>query len=148
MMRITSSAFKDGGEIPNKYTCDGEGLVPPLAFEGVPQAAKGLALIVDDPDAPMGTWDHWLLFNIPPDAGGIAEGKEPAWPHGKNSFKRTAWGGPCPPDREHRYFFRLFALDLALGLKEGATKADLLKAMEGHVVAKAELVGRYKRPWM
>lgn len=148
-MKITSAAFQDSGEIPRKYTCDGEGLMPPLAFEDVPKGAKSLVLIVDDPDAPMGTWDHWILFNIPADAKGIQEGKkEPAWPHGKNSWKRTAWGGPCPPDREHRYFFKLYALDSVLSLKEGATKAELEKAMEGHILAKAELVGRYRRPWM
>ncbi len=145
-MKITSSAFANGGAIPQAYSCDGGDKIPPLKFEGVTAAAKSLVLIVDDPDAPVGTWDHWILFNIPPGTGGVEEGKEPGWPHGKNSWGRAAWGGPCPPDREHRYFFRLYALDKILGLEEGADRQALLKEMEGHILAKAELMGKYQRP--
>jgi Raf kinase inhibitor-like YbhB/YbcL family protein len=148
-MRIGSPDFTDGGNVPKKFTCDGEDAIPRLAFDGVPKSAKSLVLIVDDPDAPVGTWDHWILFNIPPEACGIdgAE-KEPPWPHGKNSWLRTSWNGPCPPDREHRYFFSLYALGQTLNLKDGVDKQTLLRAMEGHVIEKAELVGKYKRPWM
>ncbi len=147
-MRITSKAFRDGGNIPQTYTCDGQNRSPPLTFEDIPEQTKSLVLIVDDPDAPAGTWDHWILFNIPPDIRGIEEGKEPAVPHGRNSWGKKNWSGPCPPDREHTYVFRLFALDKILELKEGVDKATLLKAMAGHVLAKAELRAKYKRPWM
>ena len=145
-MKITSQAFSDGGEIPAKYSCDGEDAIVPLKFEDIPAEAKSLVLIIDDPDAPAGTWDHWTLFNIPADAGGVEEGKEPSWPHGSNSWNRTNWSGPCPPDKEHRYYFKLFALDAMLDLQEGAAKNEVEQAMEGHVIDKAELMGRYKRP--
>ena len=148
-MKISSSAFSEGGEIPRKYTCDGEDAIVPLKFEDVPTGAKSLVLIIDDPDAPVGTWDHWILFNIPADAAGVEEGAgEPGWLHGNNSWNRTNWGGPCPPDKEHRYFFKLFALDIGLELAESASKGEVMQAMEGHVIEKAELMGRYKRPGM
>lgn len=147
-MKLSSPAFKEGGAIPAKYTCDGTDLIPPLAISDVPEAAKSLALVMDDPDAPVGTWDHWILWNLPPDTREIVEGKEPGVPHGLNSWKRKNWGGPCPPDREHRYFFKLYALDVVLDLPDGVTKARLESAMKGHVLAEARLMGRYKRPGM
>jgi Raf kinase inhibitor-like YbhB/YbcL family protein len=147
-MRIISKAFKDGELIPQKYTCDGENRSPPLIFEDVPKGAKSLVLIVEDPDAPAGTWDHWILFNIPPNVKEIREGEEPAFAHGRNSWGKQNWGGPCPPDRQHTYIFKLFALDTILSLKPGSDKSSILKAMSGHILAKAELHGKYKRPWM
>lgn len=147
-MKLTSSAFTHEGSIPAKYTCDGDDLVPPLKISDVPSNAKSLALVMDDPDAPMGTWDHWVIWNIPTDKTEITEGKEPAVPHGANSWKRNIWNGPCPPDREHRYFFKLYALDTELDLPEGSTKKDVEAAMKGHVIAEAQLMGKYKRPGM
>lgn len=144
-MRLTSPAFSEGNSIPSKYTCDGGDTIPPLRFEDVPGGAKSLALVMDDPDAPGGTWDHWLLWNIPPDTREVKEGKAPRGVGGKNSWGRNDWGGPCPPDREHRYFFRLYALDRELDLAAGARKGELEKAMRGHVVAEAQLMGRYDR---
>lgn len=144
-MKLTSPAFADQQPIPSKYTCDGTDTIPPLSFEGVPPGAASLALVMDDPDAPVGTWDHWVLWNIPPGTAGVAEGRAPEGVAGKNSWGRTSWGGPCPPDREHRYFFRLYALDVKLGLGAGADKKALLEAIQGHVLAEAQLVGRYDR---
>ena len=144
-MRITSSAFRDGQPIPARYTCDGDDAIPPLAFEDVPAEAASLVLIMDDPDAPGGTWDHWLIWNIAPQVRRIEEGKPPAGMFGKNSWGKTSWGGPCPPDREHRYFFKLYALDRMLHLREGSRKSELEKAMKEHVVAEAQLMGRYDR---
>jgi Raf kinase inhibitor-like YbhB/YbcL family protein len=144
-MKLTSPAFEANGSIPSKYTCDGAGVIPPLAFTAVPPAAATLALIVDDPDAPAGTWDHWIIWNIPVSTNSIAEGTPPEGTTGMNSWKRPGWGAPCPPDREHRYFFKLYALDLRLDLPTSANKSGLEKAMRGHIVAQAELVGRYRR---
>jgi Raf kinase inhibitor-like YbhB/YbcL family protein len=144
-MRITSSAFGENQPIPEKYTCDGPGTSPPLHIAGVPSSARSLALIVDDPDAPGGTFDHWLLFNIPPTTTDFAEGATAAGHPGRNGFGNTGYGGPCPPDREHRYYFKLYALDHELSLKEGAGRVDLERAMSGHVVAQAQLIGRYDR---
>jgi hypothetical protein len=144
-MKITSSAFRDGQAIPAKYTCDGQDTIPPLKFEAVPERAASLALIMDDPDAPKGTWDHWVVWNIPPKTTEVAEGKAPQGVVGKNSWGKTAWGGPCPPDRQHRYFFKLYALDTQLNLSGGAGKADVEKAMKGHVLADAQLMGVYDR---
>jgi Raf kinase inhibitor-like YbhB/YbcL family protein len=144
-MRVSSPAFAADQSIPSKYTCDGEDLIPPLEFTNVPPNAKALALIVDDPDAPMGTWDHWLIWNIPASTTRVVEGKAPEGVTGRNSWNKNAWGGPCPPDREHRYFFRMYALDTMLNLPPSARKSDLQKAMEGHTVAEAELMGRYDR---
>ena len=145
-MRVTSPAFAEGSAIPSKYTCDGQDLIPPLAFEDVPPNAKALALIVDDPDAPGGTFDHWLVWNIAPDVRSIEEGRAPKGVAGKNSARKTSWMGPCPPDREHRYFFKLFALDAQIELSEGATKPQLENAMKGHVIEQSQLMGRYDRP--
>ena len=144
-MKITSPAFAPNESIPSKYTCDGTDLIPPLTFDDVPAGTAALALVVDDPDAPRGTWDHWVVWDIPPDARGVQEGKEPQGTAGKNGWGRNDWGGPCPPDREHRYFFRLYALDAKLGLAAGSSKHALLRAMKRHVLAEAELVGRYDR---
>lgn len=144
-MKITSSAFADQEAIPAKYTCDGQDIIPPLKFEGVPSGAAALALIMDDPDAPTGTWDHWVVWNIPPKTTDIAENKTPPGVVGKNSWGKNAWGGPCPPDRQHRYFFKLYALDSKLDLQAAAKKTDVEKAMKGHVLAEAQLVGVYDR---
>ncbi len=144
-MKISSSAFADGGSIPSKYTCDGSDTSPPLTFEAVPPAAKSLALVVDDPDAPGGTFDHWIAWNIPANAKSIAEGQSPQGVSGRNGFGKSGYGGPCPPSGEHRYQFKLYALDATLNLQASATKADLQKAMSGHTVAEAQMMGRYKR---
>jgi Raf kinase inhibitor-like YbhB/YbcL family protein len=152
-MQITSSAFGQHQAIPKKYTCDGEDLSPPLAWSGVPTGAKSLVLIVDDPDAPdpvhpTMTWVHWVLYNIPPSASGLAEGvrKLPAGTlEGINDWKRTGYGGPCPPTGKHRYYHKLYALDALLEDLRKPAKAALQKAMEGHLLAHAELVGVYRR---
>ena len=131
--------------MPSEYTCDGDDLSPPLSISDVPSNAKSLALVMDDPDAPAGTWDHWVVFNIPAATKEIPKGTEPKGTKGKNSWGRTGYGGPCPPSGTHRYFFKLYALDTALNLPEGAAKKELERAMQGHVVAQAELMGTYKR---
>lgn len=151
---ITSPAFENNGRIPSAYTCDGDRKInPPLAFSGVPEGAKSIALIMDDPDVPKalhadGVYDHWVLFNIPPSISEIGEGKS-AGTAGANGSGLSAYTGPCPPPQyepsEHRYIFRLYALDTMLMLKEGATKQETLKAMEGHIIEQAELIGKYKR---
>ena len=144
-MKVTSSAFSDGQTIPAKYTCDGSDVIPPLDFDDVPPRAVTLALIMDDPDAPMGTWDHWVIWNMPPQQRHVAEGKVPQGIVGRNSWKKNAWGGPCPPDREHRYFFKVYALDRQLDIPPNSTKKDLERAMEGHIIEEAQLMGRYDR---
>jgi Raf kinase inhibitor-like YbhB/YbcL family protein len=143
-MNITSPAFEREGKIPSKFTCDGDGINPALQFDTIPEKVKSLALIMDDPDAPSGTWDHWVLYNIPSETRGVGEG-ETVGISGQNSWRKTGYGGPCPPDREHRYFFKLYALDSMLDLPAGSTKDKLLAAMEGHILAEAELMGRYNR---
>lgn len=150
-LALTSPAFTHGQPIPRKYTCDGEDVSPPLSWTGVPPDAKSLALIADDPDAPVGTWVHWVLFDIPPDKGGLPEHvpataeSDGAGVHGSNSWQHLGYGGPCPPGGTHRYFFKLYALDTLLALPTGAGKAQLLSAMEGHVLARTELMGTYQR---
>lgn len=144
-MKLTSPAFTEGATIPKQYTCDGGDVIPPLTFADVPPETKTLALVVDDPDAPVGTWDHWVVWNIPATVRGVAEGQTPDGVVGRNSWKKNAWGGPCPPDREHRYFFKLYALDAELALTRDAMKADLEKAMGAHVIARTELMARYDR---
>jgi len=144
-MKLTSPAFEHNGKIPSEYTCDGEDVSPELNIEDVPEDVNSLVLIMDDPDAPVGNWDHWIVFNIAPDTAKIEKGTEPAGVGGKNSWKKTGYGGPCPPDREHRYFFKLYALDTTLDLAEGSTKDEIEKAMEGHIVEKTELIGLYER---
>jgi len=150
-LEITSSAFSEGEMIPARYTCDGSDVSPDLSWSGVPKTAKSLALICDDPDAPMGTWVHWVLFNMPADAVGLpAEIPSDATlengaRHGKNDFRRLGYGGPCPPGGTHRYFFNLYALDTELNLDSGITKAQLVEAMQGHILAEAPLMGKYRR---
>jgi len=152
---LTSSAFAPGGAIPAQFTCEGSDVSPPLEWTGPPAGTKGLVLIVDDPDAPdpkapRMTWVHWVLYNLPPAAGRLAQGvPTSALPEGtregKNDWKRTGYGGPCPPIGRHRYFHKLYALDVVLSDLGPATKAEVEKAMEGHVVGKAELVGTYEK---
>jgi hypothetical protein len=148
---ITSSAFTDGGIIPREYTCDGSDISPPLAWSGVPECTKSLALICDDPDAPGGTWVHWVLFNIPPTANELPRNIPPdktlnnAAKHGINDFRKYGYGGPCPPGGTHRYYFKIYALDSELAKKPGLTKAELFKAMAGRILAEGKLMGTYKR---
>ena len=144
-MKITSPAFEHEGKIPSRYTCDDADISPPLQFSDVPEGAASLALVMDDPDAPSGTFDHWIAWNIPPSTTSIGEGKEPEGAQGMTDFGRNGYGGPCPPGGEHRYFFRLYALDAELDLPEGTSKADLERAMEGHVLEQATLMGKYSR---
>lgn len=149
-MTLTSPAFEHNGLIPKKFTCDGENINPELLIQNVPAEAKSLALIMDDPDVPKsirpdGMWVHWLVWNIPPETLAIGEGSNPQGVLGKNTGGENAYGGPCPPDREHRYFFKLYALDTVLDLEEGAAKEALESAMQGHVIAETELIGRYTR---
>lgn len=142
--RITSPAFRQGDPIPVKYTCDGENVNPGLIIKNVPEDSKSLALIMEDPDAPGGTFDHWITWNIKPWIDEIKENSVPGI-QGVNSFDNPGYGGPCPPDREHRYYFRIFALDSMLDLYEGADKSELLRAMKGHILAEGSLMGRYER---
>lgn len=145
-MNITSTAFDHEGKIPARYTCDGDDVNPPLVVSDVPSAAKTLALIVDDPDSPTGTWLHWSAWNIPAGVREITEGALPATAmEGTTTFDETGYGGPCPHQGEHRYFFRLYALDSELDLAPGALREALERAMEGHILAEATLMGRYKR---
>ena len=150
-LQITSSAFSDGAMIPNRYTCDGPDVSPDLSWSGVPDGSRSLALICDDPDAPVGTWVHWVLFNIPAVETGLPAEIVPeadlhnGAKHGTNDFRRLGYGGPCPPGGTHRYFFKLYALDSILSLESGATKAQVEKAMEGHILAEGQLMGKYKR---
>lgn len=144
-MKVTSSAFQEGGNIPSKFTCDGGNASPPLAISGVPSEAKTLVLIADDPDAPGGLFTHWLIWNIPPQTNSIAEGSAPKGVQGTNDFGNSGYGGPCPPSGTHRYYFRVFALDRELTLPAGAKRSQLDGAMKGHVVAQGELMGRYAR---
>ncbi|MDP6685945.1 MAG: YbhB/YbcL family Raf kinase inhibitor-like protein [Candidatus Omnitrophota bacterium] len=142
-MNLKSPEFTNNSSIPKKFTCQGDDINPLLRIEGVPEEAKSLALIVDDPDAPMGMWVHWVLYNIPI-VDKIDEDSIPG-KQGINDFRREDYGGPCPPSGTHRYFFKIYALDTELGLKDGVNKKDLEKAMEGHILDKAELIGLYKK---
>jgi Raf kinase inhibitor-like YbhB/YbcL family protein len=149
-MKLMSPAFEHEGKIPSKYTCDGENISPPLTVSDVPPETKSLALIMDDPDVPKhlrsdGMWDHWVVFNIPASMRDIKEGNEPDGIHGIGTGGNMNYFGPCPPDREHRYFFKLYALDTELDLPEKATKQQLEKAMENHIIEKTELMGKYER---
>jgi Raf kinase inhibitor-like YbhB/YbcL family protein len=154
-LRLFSPAFAAGGEIPRRHTCDGADVSPPLGWTGVPAAARSLALIVDDPDAPdprnpRTTWVHWVLYDLPPAASGLAEGAKagalpPGTREGRSDWKATGYRGPCPPIGRHRYFFKLYALDATLGDLGGPEKAQLLERMKGHVLESAELVGTYAR---
>jgi Raf kinase inhibitor-like YbhB/YbcL family protein len=150
-LKLTSNAFKEGEAIPRGYTCDGANVSPPLEWTGVPKTAKTIAIIADDPDAPSGTFVHWVLFNLPADGLGLIENTPQTETlngggmQGKNDFEKIGYGGPCPPSGTHHYFFKFYALDSELPLKASATKAEVEKAMEGHVVGQAQLMGTYKR---
>ena len=150
--QIKSSAFEPGGPIPRKYTCEGPDVSPPLEWQHVPEGTKSLVLICDDPDAPMGTWVHWVIYNIPADKTSLPEAVKTDRivlgdiRQGTNDFRRTGYGGPCPPaGKPHRYFFKLYALDVESSWEPGLTKAQVLKKMEGHVLGQAELMGTYQR---
>ena len=148
---LGSAAFTAGAAIPRTYTCDGQDISPPLQWNDPPTNTKSFALICDDPDAPSGTWVHWVIYNLPAGVRSLPESisHDAALPdqsrQGKNSWGRLGYGGPCPPRGTHRYFFKLYALDKALDLTVGASKEQLLKAMHGHIVAQAELMGTYSR---
>jgi len=142
-MKITSKGFQNNGNIPSKYTCQGENINPELVIENIPEETKTLALIVDDPDAPTRTWVHWVVWNIRP-TGKIEEDSVPG-EQGINDFRKRDYGGPCPPSGTHRYFFKIYALDTELSLAENANKEQLEKAMQGHIIEKAELIGLYKK---
>jgi hypothetical protein len=140
---LVKSVFPNNGRIPDKYTCKGEDVNPEIIIEGIPAETKSLALIVDDPDAPMGTWDHWIVWNIKP-VSKISENSVPGI-QGLNSAGQRHWHGPCPPSGTHRYFFKVFALDCMLNIGDSSRKADLEKAMKGHIIAKGELIGLYSK---
>lgn len=153
-MKLTSTAFLHEGKIPSKHTCDGLNVNPPLSVADIPSNAKSLVLIMDDPDIPdfvkqkygIQVWDHWVLINIGTNVSEIAENSVPSGAvQGKNTGGKNAYGGPCPPDKEHRYFFKLYALDTKLDLNEGTTKAEVEKAMQDHIIAETVLVGKYER---
>ena len=145
-LEITSAAFDEGDTIPRLHTCEGENVSPPLAWAGAPGGARSLALVVDDPDAPVGTFTHWLAWGIDPGAMGLAEG-EAAPLEGRNGFGTVGYSGPCPPPGHgrHRYFFRLHALDVELNLESGASREELERALDGRVLETAELMGGYER---
>ena len=151
-LSISSAAFSEGARIPEQYTCDGKDISPPLSWSDPPEGTKSFALICDDPDAPMGTWDHWLIYNIPADSEGLSE----AVPtdesltdgsmHGLNTWGNTSYGGPCPPPGDpHRYFFKLYALDTMLALTSDINKDSLESAMKDHILAEAQLMGTFSR---
>jgi hypothetical protein len=154
-IQISSPSFEHEGEIPTRFTCEGEDVSPAIQWSGVPAEARSLALIVDDPDAPdpaapRRTWVHWVLYDIPASASGLPEraggGEVPSGSRiGLNDWKRPGWGGPCPPIGRHRYFFKLYALDTQLGALPGASKDELEKAMEGHILAQGVLMGTYQK---
>jgi Raf kinase inhibitor-like YbhB/YbcL family protein len=148
---IKSSAFAENGAIPSKYTCDGLDISPPLSWKDAPAGTKSFALISDDPDAPVGTWVHWVMWNIPAAAASLKEGIDKSsslsdgTKQGISDFKRPGYGGPCPPGGTHRYFFKLYALDTTLDLPENTTKAQLEKAMKGHILGQTQIIGTYSR---
>jgi len=150
-IKVTSSAFEEGGLIPAKYTCDGVNVSVPLRWDSVPEGTKSIALISDDPDAPMGTWVHWVLFNLPAETRELAENIPPdktlpsGAKQGITDFGKTGYGGPCPPSGTHRYFFKIYALDKELDLADGAGKGELIRAMEEHILGQGQLIGKYKR---
>lgn len=151
-MQISTKSFSAGGEIPKRYTCDGADISPQLSWSGTPPGSQSLALIGDDPDAPRGTWTHWVVYDLPASTKELAEDvrKVDQLPgggsQGRNDFGKTGYNGPCPPPgKPHRYFFRVFALDKMLALKPGASRKEVESAMQGHVLAQAEVMGRYGR---
>jgi Raf kinase inhibitor-like YbhB/YbcL family protein len=150
-LKLSTTAFAAENPIPRKYTCDGDDISPPLEWSDPPNGTQSFALIADDPDAPMGTWVHWVLYDLPAESHSLPEAVSPnaeqpsGARHGRNSWGRLGYGGPCPPSGTHRYFFKLYALDAKLSLKAGATKDELLRAMEKHVLEQTELMGVYAR---
>ena len=151
-LELTSPAFKEAELVPKKYTCDGADLSPQLRWAGLPKGTQSIALIADDPDAPVGTWVHWVIFNIPAGQHELPEGVPPqeVFPNGArqglNDFKRVGYGGPCPPPgKPHRYYFKLYALDVNLDMKPRATKAQVVEAIKGHILGEAQLMGRFGR---
>ena len=144
-MKLTSPAFQHNALMASQFTCDGSNINPELIISDVPANAKSLALIVDDPDAVVGVWDHWVVFNMPPSIKRIAQNSQPDGTAGKNSGGKNSYQGPCPPSGTHRYFFKMYALDSVLSLPEGSTKKEVKSAMQSHIISKAELVGLYKR---
>ena len=143
--KITSAAFKEGQEIPKRFTCDGENVSPPLAWTGAPAGAKAYALIVDDPDAPSGLFTHWIAFNLPASTHSLPEGVKPAANQGTNDFGKPGYGGPCPPRGRHRYFFHLYALKDELGGLKSPNRKQIDAALKGHVIGEAVLMGTYQR---
>ena len=149
--QVSSPAFQHKGTIPEKYTCVGENISPPLMWENPPDGTKSFALIMDDPDAPLGTWVHWIFYNIPADTSNLSEdiyhssNQLNGVTSGTNGWGKEDYGGPCPPNGQHRYFFKLYALDMMLDMKNGNTKADIIKAMQGHILAQTELMGLFKK---
>lgn len=145
-IQVTSSAFKEGEKIPRLFTCDDQNVSPALAWTDVPTNTVGLALIMDDPDAPAGTWVHWVLFNLSPKLTGLDQAKDGGGIQGKNDFDKLGYGGPCPPrGSTHRYYIKVYALDKMLDLKSGTTKSQVESAMRGHILAQGQLMGRYGR---
>lgn len=151
-LAISTTSFPNGGDIPKKFTCDGADVSPELSWTGAPAATQAFALIADDPDAPVGTWTHWVLYDLPATTASLAEGVSKVdelgsgGRQGRNDFRKIGYGGPCPPPgKPHRYFFKLYALDAKLNLKPGATKQEVEQAMQGHSLAQAELMGKYRR---
>jgi Raf kinase inhibitor-like YbhB/YbcL family protein len=150
-IKVKSNAFEQGGMIPKKYTCDGEDISPQLSWSDIPSNTKSIALINDDPDAPAGTWVHWVIYNIPggekglPEAVPVKKNLDNGAVQGKNDFGNIGYGGPCPPGGTHRYYFKLYALDTALSLQGDVTKGQLLEAMKGHILAEGQLMGKYSR---
>jgi Raf kinase inhibitor-like YbhB/YbcL family protein len=142
-LRVRSVAFSEGGHIPPKYTCEGENVNPPLEISGIPEKTKTLALVVEDPDAPRGVYDHWVVWNIPPNEA-INENSVPGT-IGRNSFGNTGYGGPCPPSGSHRYYFKIYALDEKINIPAGSDKQTLKDAMKNHVLASAELMAHYQK---
>jgi Raf kinase inhibitor-like YbhB/YbcL family protein len=154
-LKLTSAAFDDGGIMPSRFTCEGQDFSPPLAWSGVPSGTQSLVLIIDDPDAPdpkapRMTWVHWVLYDLPASSTGLPEGASPdglppGTKAGRNDFKRTAYGGPCPPIGRHRYFHKLYALDTKLGGLSNPSKAEVEAAMQGHILAQAQIIGTYQK---
>ncbi len=145
-MKLTSSVFENKDLIPSKYTCDGEDVNPPLNISDIPEKTKSLVLIVDDPDAPSGTWDHWIVWNILPSVSKIEENSVPEGAvQGMNDFGKQSYGGPCPPSGTHNYHFKLYALDTKLEIESSSKKEEVKEAMEGHILEQAELIGKYQR---
>jgi Raf kinase inhibitor-like YbhB/YbcL family protein len=149
---ITSTSFQSGGDIPKKFTCDGADVSPELSWTNPPAGAQSFAVLSDDPDAPVGNWNHWVLFDLPPATSNLPEGvaKMDELPgggrQGRNDFRKIGYGGPCPPPgKPHRYYFRLFALDKVLNLNPGSTKPEVEQAMQGHILGQAEWMGKYRR---